>query len=383
MKILDRYIASAVTVAFISGVTMFMVLLCAMNLLRELIRLITQDGFPTGTALLVTAYQIPALLVYAFPMAVLLGILLTFGRMSGESEMVAMRAAGVSFVRIILPVLLISLLVAGLSFYIANDFGPQASKRSRAIAQQEYEQLQAKHILPALPPIKVLGRDGLVKYKIEADAIDERGSAGVMQNVTIIYYRNNLPANLIYAPRAVWNPKLGSWQCQGAWFMNTLGKDADRITIHPINKGTVWFDAPGLKVGQSPDELLNAKRDPADMTANDLRQARDAAKIEEAPSWKIRQDVGRWATFLALRYSTPFTCLFFAFIGASLGLRHHRTSSALGLGISLLIIFGYYFLNVYLSTFGESGVLAPAIAAWAPIVLVGILGITLTVRANR
>ncbi len=91
MKILDRYIGAAVALAFLSGVTMFMVLLCAMNLLKDLIKLIKQDGFPTGTALLVSAYRIPGLLLYAFPMAVLLGILLTFGRMSGESEMVAIQ----------------------------------------------------------------------------------------------------------------------------------------------------------------------------------------------------------------------------------------------------------------------------------------------------
>jgi lipopolysaccharide export system permease protein len=116
------------------------------------------------------------------------------------------------------------------------------------------------------------------------------------------------------------------------------------------------------------------------MTAAELRKKADKALHD--PDAKP-SDVGYWTTRLAQRYSMPFTCLVFAFIGAPLGLRHHRSSSALGLGASLLIMFVYYFISLYLSRFGESGAISPIITAWTPVVLGGALGIALTVRANQ
>lgn len=96
-----------------------------------------------------------------------------------------------------------------------------------------------------------------------------------------------------------------------------------------------------------------------------------------------QKEANRLATRLASRYATPFTCLVFALIGAPLGLRHHRTSSAVGLGISLIVIFIYYFVSVYLATFGDSGRLAPTLAAWLPVAMGAVLGTVLIVRANR
>jgi lipopolysaccharide export system permease protein len=295
-----------------------------------------------------------------------------------------MRAAGISFFRILLPAVVISLLVTGLTFYISNVFGPYASKRSTAIAQQEYEKLQSQHSFPSITPIKIRGRDGNIKYTIEADSIDVRGSFGTMKNATIIYYQHNIPARFIYAPTAMWDPKAGTWRCSGKWFMNSLGEDTLQNMLIRANLGHAQFFVTDkdLQVTQSPEELLNPKRDPNDLTSRELRDQMEQAQRADAPPDEIRQNVGRWATRLAQRYSTPFTCLIFAFIGAPLGLRHHRTSSAVGLGVSLLIIFIFYFVSVYLSTFGDSGSLSPLVAAWTPLVLAGALGLTLTIRAN-
>jgi lipopolysaccharide export LptBFGC system permease protein LptF len=109
------------------------------------------------------------------------------------------------------------------------------------------------------------------------------------------------------------------------------------------------------------------------------------AALAEVPG---RPQVGivtsdRFAMALARRYAVPFYCMVFALIAAPLGLRHHRTSSAMGLGISLLVIFAFYFTTVYLSTFGESGRMPTTLAAWLPNAIGAIFGIVLIARANR
>jgi lipopolysaccharide export system permease protein len=83
------------------------------------------------------------------------------------------------------------------------------------------------------------------------------------------------------------------------------------------------------------------------------------------------------------RYAVPFSCLVFALIGAPLGLRHHRTSSAVGLGVSLLLIIIYYFVTHFLSMLGERGVLNPYLAAWLPNGLGAVAGIGMMIKANK
>ena len=86
---------------------------------------------------------------------------------------------------------------------------------------------------------------------------------------------------------------------------------------------------------------------------------------------------------LARRFAVPFASLVMALIAAPLGLRSHRTSNAVGMGISLILIFTYYFLAHYLDMFGESGQMPPLLAAWLPNIIAGVAGVGLLWRANR
>lgn len=372
MKILDRYISTSVVAAFLSGVTMFMVLLCAMDLLKGLIDLIAKQGVPAGLALMIFAYKIPGMLVYAFPMAVLLGILLTFGRMSAESEMVAIRAAGVSFVRIIVPTLFIALLITGFTFWISNVFAPYASKKSLTLEQMALHTLKSD---PLVIPIK--DKNNEIRYTVQAGNIDF--ARGTMRDVTILYYQHGVPAYFWYADSGTWLPLEGRWEFKGA-YPRVVAPELEGFRAIPQSKSSEWsFASNAMALDKSPLDLQRDKKDPNDFTSDELRAM--LAKLKKDDS--NPQETARMATRLAQRYSTPFTCLVFALIGAPLGLRHHRTSSAVGLGVSLLVIFVYYFINVYMTTFGDSGKVSPLIAAWTPNVLGTLLGIWLIARANR
>lgn len=376
MKILDKYIASSVTLAFLSGVTMFVVLLCAMNLLKSLIVLIAQQGVPVGTAVTIIAYQIPGTLNYAFPMAMLLGILLTFSRMSSDSEMVAMRAAGISFVRIILPTLLIAVIITGLTFWISNNFVPYANKQSVVLTRQAL--LKVKQIDTVFLP--VVGLNGKVKYIVTAAQLEVKGEVGVMRDVNIITYRNGVPSLFGYYPQAEWDPMKGKWIMHGG-FENPVGLGPKEISMIAENdKATAELNSSSL-ITKNPFEFTEKQINPDNLTATELRAR--ITKLRGEDDMNSQKEANRLATRLASRYATPFTCLVFALIGAPLGLRHHRTSSAVGLGISLIVIFIYYFVSVYLATFGDSGRLAPTLAAWLPVAMGAVLGTVLIVRANR
>jgi len=372
VKILDRYIASSIAAAFLSGVMVFMVLLCAIDLFKGFIELVTKYGVEPGVAFSIFAYKIPGMLVFAFPMAVLLGILLVFSRMSAESEMVAMRAGGVSFVRITIPVMIFSLLITGLTFIISNYYAPYASKCSEELRLVALKQAKGESHLYLQKD-----RDNKnILYTLQTGRLDVSDTGAVMHDVSVLYFKNGAPDLLVYAPRAEWVERR-YWKFYGG-YVKPLGRDAAEISMQ--GKDSSFTLELGYQLTVSPILLKNDTKDPADLTSDDIRlQVREMIAAGKGTP----HDLGQWLTRLDQRFSTPFACLVFALIGAPLGLRHHRTSSAVGFGISLLVIFAFYFVNVYVTSFGDNGTIPPAVSAWTPNVLGAILGIFLLLRANR
>ena len=372
MKIIDRYIMSAVATAFIAAVLMFLVLLCALGLLKELLETISRDGVPVVTAVKIFAYQIPGMLVYAFPMAVLLGILMTFSGMSASSEMVAIRAAGVSFIRIVFPVFTISLVVLVLTFYVSNSFAPYASKRSQELLRESLLQLQKQSVSLNVH------EDGILRYHISSRELDM--TTKTMLDPTITYYDvDNKASAILQAEKATWDDGMNEWVFHHASLQSVKPGDPT-IFIGPIKEESrMVLTTPEFNINRMPSDLDNSRKDPANFTSDEIREY--LAHLHEIKGG--RDVIGKWSTRLVQRYSLPFTCLVFTLIGASLGLRHHRTSSAVGLGISIIVIFVYYFIAISLSTLGDGGSVSPYFCAWAPIVLGLTVGTALILRANR
>ena len=86
---------------------------------------------------------------------------------------------------------------------------------------------------------------------------------------------------------------------------------------------------------------------------------------------------------LQLRIAVPWACLIFAMLGAALGSRPQRSSSSVGFGYSVVIIFVYYVIMSFSRALGESGTLPPLIAAWTANLVFLVISIWLCSRANR
>ena len=372
MKIFDRYIIVSIAGAFLFGIAMFMALLLAMDLLKDLIDLIAEKGVPAGIALQIFAYRIPSMLAYAFPMSMLLSILMVFNRMSSESEMVAIRAAGVSFLRIIVPALVFALLVTGFTYWLSDMFAPYAGAQAAHLTQQALKTIKRGN-----PVMYQRVEKQNIVYSIEAADLDIEHMR--MYKVSLIYWSGGEPFVYIYAKTADWDAQKGHWRFQEAVpHYVRPGVPAGILMMPTGAQSQLDLEAYALKLEESPFDLAAAKKDPTELTANEIRayvihlqKIGDLQRSSKAQMW------------LTQRFAMPFSCLVFALIGAPLGLRHHRTSNAVGLGISLLVIFSYYFINVYLKTFGESGRMDPYLAAWLPNILGAILGVGLIFKANK
>ena len=125
--------------------------------------------------------------------------------------------------------------------------------------------------------------------------------------------------------------------------------------------------------------LTAENREPMEMTIREL--AAHIKRLEETGHGgsQINDLSVQWHQKLSI----PFASLVFALVGASLGLRPHRASSSIGLGLSILIIFVYYIAMFLFMALGQSGHLAPILAAWFPNLMTGAVGLGLLIKAAR
>ena len=140
--LLDRYILKELSGSFMFGVTAFTIVFVAGDLLFEAANLMIEKGISLSVVARLFVYRLPEVVALTLPMASLLSSLLTFSRLSTNSELVALKAAGIPFHRILRPVFLASILV-GISALVGNETVVPVSNRA-AENLMKYEIMREK-----------------------------------------------------------------------------------------------------------------------------------------------------------------------------------------------------------------------------------------------
>ncbi|RYG88287.1 YjgP/YjgQ family permease, partial [bacterium] len=177
LRRLDRLIIKEIIGPWVFGVAMFTTLLIAATYLNKIADYIVQ-GVPVAQIGEILLLLMPAILVKTFAMSTLLAALLAFGRLSGDSEIVALRAAGASLWRILIPVLIFASVIAVVSFFCNERLVPSAAKRSTAIVKELTKSIRAKTDQPVY---QTQVEDGRVTMMIQAKefSLAERQLRGV------------------------------------------------------------------------------------------------------------------------------------------------------------------------------------------------------------
>ena len=134
--------------------------------------------------------------------------------------------------------------------------------------------------------------------------------------------------------------------------------------------------SPSLTSTTTPQELARKAADPTKMSYRQLKQ-----RIRQAERQKL--STLKWDIAVQNKFSIPFSCLVFALLAPALGIRSHRGSGSIGMGIAILIGFAYYVVWNYLANLAEQGGISPFWAAWLPNFLTAGVGLTLIFRARR
>jgi lipopolysaccharide export system permease protein len=360
ITILDRYVAREVLAPFGMGVALLTFALVTGKLLK-LTDMVVNHGVSIGEVVGLMAFIMPAFLELTFPMAVLLGVLLGFGRMSGDREMIAARACGISLYRIAVPVMMVAALVYILSSWFAFSIRPWANT---SLEQQLFYLTRTRVSSVLKEKVFNSGFKGMVVY---VDQVSDSGSS--LHGVMISDARTPDQQNTIIARRGTLLPDARNNQLTLRLFDGSIfGADPKTDKSHVTNFNTYdlairandAFEATWL----APDEMSY----PVLMAA--IRQGRASGKRDYEAE-----------TELARKYMIPVATLLFALLGISLGLKPARGGQSERFGVSVALFFFYYALMRVGQSLGERGVLNAFVAMAIPDVVFLALAIWLFIRA--
>jgi lipopolysaccharide export system permease protein len=377
MKKVDRLILGEIIGPWIFGVAIFTVLIMAGSFLYTFTRFLSM-GVPAWLVIKLTMLLLPGILAKTFSMAMLLGTLLSFGRLSGDSEIVALRAGGVSIIRIIMPVAAFGLGVSLLTYFVTDYVVPAASLQASAMRDTVEKSIDSTKTRDTSAPFYDKGV--LVAYLVAKDFnLGDRTLSGVK----IFKFDKEGKTESIFEVKKLKFEDLEKWQAYGEGQLTFIAEDTD-LEIRKVAGKLTYYDGAwpeGIpKPPDSPEDMSAANQNDLDVYSSRdiqriLKKQREADTI--SPAQKINLEFGFWNKF-----SVPFAALIFGLVGAPLGIRNHRTGTATGFALSIGIIFGYMMITNTLSIAAQGGAMPVWLASFGPIVVGGIVAIELIRRKN-
>jgi lipopolysaccharide export system permease protein len=288
---------------------------------------------------------------------VLLGTLLVFNRMSGDSEIIALRTSGVSFYRIMVAPLMFGVITSLVSFGINEYVVPIANRTSKKL---EFLALYKAEMPIGDANFTYMEKGDDMKLK-RVFYIGHHDGGKTIHNIIILDFSRDKLVQIISAADGAW--KHGEWLLQkGRTYV--LAGDSDITRIMAFDKLSI----PGIKNAQA--ALEKQKVAPKDMSMFELW---DYMQVLQASNSLGNDLLVRFHQ----KFSQPLACLIVALAGAPLGLLARRSRSNIGLVYSAAIVFGYYVMVSTSGALGESGRLDPALAAWLPNILIGTIGLVI------
>ncbi len=373
MKILDRYVVRELLGPFAFGLCAFTILFFSVETLMGVARMVAESkaGYRLVSEYLLC--RLPQVLVFTFPMAVLLSCLLAFGRLSGEQELTALKASGVGFLRIAFPALVFCLGVSLFSGWLNEHVVPDRMKRAFDILiETQADSEPFKRALLSAPKAIENGLEQMVyAHKIN---LEEK----TMKGVFIHYFFENMRRREIYAEKARWNGEV--WELRN---MRTTEYDRYQDPVYEVVSDEGWTSLSPDQSPPAPEELAEREFRPQEMSREELRENLKKLPPPEDGDDEAARQRRQFRVMLHQKQALPWTPLIFGTFAIPLGVKPHRSSRSIGLGLSLLFILVYYVLMTVGMVLGESGALDPQAGAWLPNLVFGVMGLGLLLDAAR
>ncbi len=352
--------------AFFFSLFTFIVLVILAGVMKPLIEILTKYGVSPDVVLKYFILALPQWVVYTFPMATLTGAMLAVSSLSGHFEIVALRGAGISLVRFMLPFVAFAVLLSALTFYLNEKLAPLTN---RGLQELERDIIQGKtgEVEEEMVSLRLVQGGGL-RFFLVANSL----KGNVLSGVNLFYFDPVGEERNFYlrSESATWTGD--RWQF---WKGVIYNFQAGGIVV------TTKFNSTSAEeFAMTPKQIAKLSRDPSELTINELRDViRQYREEQQLPSSYLR----RFQVDYFFKFSIPLSPIFFVLIAVPLAITPVRSSTAMGMGYSILILLIYISLLILCTQAGRGGMLPPIVAAWIPNLTVLIIGIFLIWMKNR
>jgi len=348
---------------FLLGLLLFTFVLL-INRIFKLTELIVNKGVPVTEVLKLISYLMPSFLTLTIPMAVLLAALVAFGRLSTDSEIIALKATGFSLFRMMAPVFAVSLLAMAATAYFSLYLGPlkaQSFKKDlfKLAQSRAYMGIEESVFNDSFKDVVIYAQKSL--------------SANEMEGVFISDERNPNEPHVIIAKKGVMDMNMSS----GYAYLNLYDGSIHNKENKSGSYQEINFDKNILSINLF-EKLLpgdESKKSKREMTLEELRSvAREVSKTGN--NYPLLTEYYK-------RFTIPLACIIFGIIGPPLGLFSRRSGRSTGISVALVVFALYYLLMKGGENMAAGGRMAPLMAALLPNLVIGAFGVWLVYNSSQ
>ena len=349
----DRYIFSQVLITTIVAILLFTIVWIAPEMLLNTIKKILEGEYTVKTGIMVLVYELPKILGKAFPVGLLLGSLFTFDKLSKDSELTIFRAVGMSFKRILMPLLVLSLIVTYLCFLTYDKWIPYSC--------QKLHEIKGGSVLTQYIYTKKDENNHPKQAVIVSRFFEDQ-----MSDIIVMNFSNQV-FNDLHGLSNILVAKSGhkgfNRNNEHSWVLN------DVISYNVNNDGIFHqiarFDTVNILDGTDAEDaytiMINSTKRDRDINNKDLHSYIKLLKRENLDE-EYRLLLNKYYQ----RFFHPFVCVLLAVLGCLLGFSKPREQRLIGFTIAIGCIFVYYITLPFFDLLAEKGVLTPLLAAAFP-----------------
>lgn len=363
-RIFDRYIGRQIYSGTLNGFIVLSAVFVLGTIFKKLDQILGDTELPASLVLRFIGLVIPSTLVFTIPWAFLTAILLSFGRMSADNEMVSIRMSGTSMPRICLPVFIIAMMLSGLCFWVNTEVTPDAKSKIKRLfydvtLDNPASLFQPGKVLEKFPGFRIYTgkrEDNEMKDLVIIELEGARSKrtirakrATLVTTPGVLDFVLELKDAVIEVPQS--SPKVGVENIDFIRFKETemtfplsrLKEKTERVKADMKSTPALWEE---LHTGIS---TVNG----AKMDARERSMSR---------------------TELSKRYSLSLVCITFVLVGIPLGITAQRRETSIGFLISLGAAVSYYGFVILAEQMSDNPAMNPHILMWVPNIVFMSLG---------
>jgi LPS export ABC transporter permease LptG/LPS export ABC transporter permease LptF len=374
MRILTRYILREVTSHALLGGALFTFIIFTRDLGR-ILEFVVRDSASYSDVARIIAYMLPPTLNVTIPMAVLVGILLGLSRLAADSEITAMRAAGMGAIDFVRVVSIVSAVALALGLFNSLYLAPRAAAGLIALGESLKSSQASFEVQP-----RVFYEEFKDRVLYIQDVTPAAGAA-VWRHVFLADLTEPADPHITTADQAIvvnGTPNAPDAQTIRLHLIN--GGEHDTSATDPNQYNISTFTTTDVPIETEAPEGTHLGRLNTPIAALPLpelwRRAKSASTTEGRTPSVYRIEFNK-------RFSYPFACLVLMLVGVPLGISSKRGGKSTGFVLTIVLVFVYYLLSEVGAAFAQSGHLPPFLGVWGANLLFAAAGAILLYQMSR